>query len=685
MEILEPVVVTDNKYSDARKCRLCWIDIAKGICIISVIAGHLGIKEINNIVYSYHLTVFFILSGYTMKIRKIDGEFVNKRFLSYMKPYFITCFFVMIGDLVNNIFLKLNASIDNITSTIGNDFIRSFFASGTIKKIATIQLPGRIGAIWFLPALFFAVIIVQTVLYYVESNSKRCLITILFGVVGVISKKFIWIPFSIQSGMLASIFILTGYYIKQFKVIEKLNLNHLLIFFMISTLGIKYEYSLVYFVSAFMKDYLISFIVAIASSIIIIFISKKIKNCRVLEFIGRNSLYYLCVHLFGLEVMNQWYSKYIGRYIVNKYAYASVLFVMKMIFITLVVIAILHFSEFLKKKDERYLLREIESRVFELDIMKGILILLMIIGHFKINESLRGIVYSIHMPAFILMSGYFYRNINLKIQIKKDAKRLLIPYIVFCVVYMVLNVKDLKGVFSKSIQLILGISYSKNIFESIKSVGPVYFILLLFCLKLIYNITAHIFEGKNLHIAILTLSILGFILGKNGWWLPWSLDIALYALVFYHIGFLINQYKILERVKKNPTLYFPLSLIWAYMIYEGSMEIAIRNYGDYLIVVMGAVAGYLLLYSLCSYIINARIFVILKMCLISIGQSTMWILIIHTVFNGLIIRILSMKFNPNYIYSMVGACIIEVIVGVLINKIHTYSYELIYKYLNYSV
>jgi fucose 4-O-acetylase-like acetyltransferase len=35
-----------------------WIDIAKGIAILCVIAGHLGDININHIVYGFHLTVF---------------------------------------------------------------------------------------------------------------------------------------------------------------------------------------------------------------------------------------------------------------------------------------------------------------------------------------------------------------------------------------------------------------------------------------------------------------------------------------------------------------------------------------------------------------------------------------------------------------------------------------------------
>lgn len=85
------------------KNRIAWIDVAKGICMIAVIAGHMGVSEINNIVFPFHLTVFFILSGYTLKLVEIKREYLNKKFRTLMIPYFITCFCVMFMDVLNQI------------------------------------------------------------------------------------------------------------------------------------------------------------------------------------------------------------------------------------------------------------------------------------------------------------------------------------------------------------------------------------------------------------------------------------------------------------------------------------------------------------------------------------------------------------------------------------------------------
>ena len=55
--------------------RINWIDIAKGITIILVIIGHLNVKWfpkldiVINEIYTFHMPLFFMLSGLTLKIK----------------------------------------------------------------------------------------------------------------------------------------------------------------------------------------------------------------------------------------------------------------------------------------------------------------------------------------------------------------------------------------------------------------------------------------------------------------------------------------------------------------------------------------------------------------------------------------------------------------------------------------
>lgn len=68
--------------------RIGWIDIAKGICILSIIAGHYGNEIADKIVFSFHLTIFFMLSGYTLKVTNISKSYLKKKFNRLMIPIF---------------------------------------------------------------------------------------------------------------------------------------------------------------------------------------------------------------------------------------------------------------------------------------------------------------------------------------------------------------------------------------------------------------------------------------------------------------------------------------------------------------------------------------------------------------------------------------------------------------------
>lgn len=51
-----------------------------------------------------------------------------------------------------------------------------------------------------------------------------------------------------------------------------------------------------------------------------------------------------------------------------------------------------------------------KKRDASIDIMKGILIILVIVGHMTdISNSLRGMIYSFHMPAFFILAGCFFK------------------------------------------------------------------------------------------------------------------------------------------------------------------------------------------------------------------------------------------------------------------------------------
>ena len=66
------------------------IDIAKTIAMVSIIMGHLGVNSINKVVFTYHVTLFYLVAGYFTSTKLSVPQFVKHRFHTLLIPYYIS-------------------------------------------------------------------------------------------------------------------------------------------------------------------------------------------------------------------------------------------------------------------------------------------------------------------------------------------------------------------------------------------------------------------------------------------------------------------------------------------------------------------------------------------------------------------------------------------------------------------
>ncbi|MBT2660452.1 acyltransferase family protein [Bacillus sp. ISL-45] len=86
-----------------------------------------------------------------------------------------------------------------------------------------------------------------------------------------------------------------------------------------------------------------------------------------------------------------------------------------------------------------------QQRDYYFDNAKFILIFFVVFGHLlrsfiEDNEMIYNIykvIYTFHMPAFILVSGFFARGFNKKGYVMKIAKKLILPYFIFQLIYSI--------------------------------------------------------------------------------------------------------------------------------------------------------------------------------------------------------------------------------------------------------
>lgn len=161
------------------KQRIEWIDIAKGIAILLVIIGHtvkFGSLS-RNIIFSFHMPLFFILSGYTFRPAtdaKTFFKHLRKNFLHLILP----CLGVSLFLVTYNTVKADCYDIYTIKTELFQMGRNLFYASG-------VNFNGTAaGAIWFIFSLFWSKTIIDCIYSFQKNNFQYVTIGCLtfFGV-----------------------------------------------------------------------------------------------------------------------------------------------------------------------------------------------------------------------------------------------------------------------------------------------------------------------------------------------------------------------------------------------------------------------------------------------------------------------------------------------------------------------
>lgn len=78
--------------------RLDWVDVARGIGIVAVVIGHVWTRgPLRDALYSFHMPLFFILSGMLSRPQPV-GRFTRRQLVSQMRPYAIFLMLLIVAD-----------------------------------------------------------------------------------------------------------------------------------------------------------------------------------------------------------------------------------------------------------------------------------------------------------------------------------------------------------------------------------------------------------------------------------------------------------------------------------------------------------------------------------------------------------------------------------------------------------
>ncbi len=280
--------------------RILYFDIAKFIAMMMVILGHFGVPDINRFVFSFHIPLFFLVSGYFFKQQNNLFTLAKIKFRHLIIPYLFVMLAVIIIFILVSIYQNKNFSF--ILDGVFKYFIGYIYGSGYIDNVLgyTIEI---VGPIWFCLALYFDFIFLQIAL----KTKFPLLFVICIFLLGYCSSNFIWLPFSLQSSMTALLFFYLGYIARQYSIFQrKISISQIFPLLGIWAIGLNYESQFLIVENA-SKNPVCDILVAIVASYIVVLYCKWWENeshsAKIMAFLGKYTIVMLCLHSIDVNIM----------------------------------------------------------------------------------------------------------------------------------------------------------------------------------------------------------------------------------------------------------------------------------------------------------------------------------------------------------------------------------------------
>ncbi|SKB77404.1 Fucose 4-O-acetylase [Lachnospiraceae bacterium] len=292
------------------KNRIEYIDIAKFIAMTCVIFGHKisSIPDFGALLWPFHLPIFFIIAGIFLSVKDDLKTFVSKKFFALIVPYYITCALIIVLSIPFSIIRGISIK-DELIKWI----IAALYGMGHDVLLPNGVTIPQIGAIWFLWAMFFSVILVRVMVGLNEGIKVFLLFACLMF--AMYSPRIIWLPLSIQSACFAVPFVYIGYMFKENKksITEFYLGNKVFVFGFCAFVGLwgwrNFDGFSVNLCNMGNKP--IDIIIACADTVIIILVSKFLNQkmkflAGPCEMFGKMTIVMLSVHIIELNLVPWW-------------------------------------------------------------------------------------------------------------------------------------------------------------------------------------------------------------------------------------------------------------------------------------------------------------------------------------------------------------------------------------------
>ena len=319
------------------------------------------------------------------------------------------------------------------------------------------------------------------------------------------------------------------------------------------------------------------------------------------------------------------------------------------------------------------------SRILYIDYMKAIAMILVIMGHVNFaNGDVKAWIYSFHMPAFFFCTGLVLRAeiISFKDTLQKKFRRLMLPYLLWALLYAKFTVPHCMKIVYGSYWSIAGSGSSTNLWFL-----PVMFMALFFFYLYVKTGLANRLFCK--YLLMVTTFVIGCLLPHLKFGYPWGADVAFVAFAFILFGNISQDYimRLFSFFKAHFSMALTITLLFFLLMLVGTqtyhlndpsggwVQMKIASYGNYGLFALTAVLGTLMLLFLSIFIelLDERG----NKWLSFVGQNTLCIFVVHKPIINCFKVLFQYVQTPDMIalfVTTIGTLMLSCLICVIINK-----------------
>ena len=280
----------------AEKKRIVWIDQLRGLAFYTVILGHMSIgKGLKNWMYSFHMPLFFMISGLNLNIERIYRTDFKSFVLRLMKKMLVPYLWLQMISFV----LRFAVSIINDKTVPVRDYLIGILV-GNNNIIGAPSNP-----LYYVLLLFLAQVGLWVVIRIAKGNKGLMGVMLSVLSVGSVCLQRIDFPWHINVIPTAMLLIFIGRllmdgYLAIRDKLEEMNkgiyVGISVVLLVVGYVLSRYNGRISIHGNFYGEEFMIFLVCAIASSVAIAMLVMLLPESKALTFIGANTFFYMGIH-----------------------------------------------------------------------------------------------------------------------------------------------------------------------------------------------------------------------------------------------------------------------------------------------------------------------------------------------------------------------------------------------------